>query len=110
MEKIDATPRVRVPATASVGEVVSIRTLLNHPMHSGQMSDASGNPIPRHIVNRFVCTFNGERVLEMDLQPSFAANPYIEFSARVPASGTFEFAWHDDNGDVYTTTAEITAA
>ncbi len=107
MQTFNATPRVRVPTTAGADEVISIRTLLTHPMHSGQMTDAAGNRIPRHIVNRFRCTFDGEPVLEMDLQTSFAANPYIEFSARVPASGTFEFEWHDDNGDIYTATAEI---
>ncbi len=110
MQTIDATPRVRVPATASVGEIISIRTLLTHPMHSGQMTDANGDAIPRHIVNLFRCTFDGEPVLEMDLQTSFAANPYIEFTARVPRSGTFEFAWHDDNGDVYTAASRITAS
>ena len=107
METIDARPRIRVPREASAGEVVDIRTLISHPMHNGVMNDANGNVIPRHIINRFTCTFNGELVLEMDIEPSFAANPYIEFRAKVPETGTFEFTWYDDNGDVYSETAEI---
>ncbi|MCC5983204.1 MAG: thiosulfate oxidation carrier complex protein SoxZ [Rhodobacteraceae bacterium] len=110
MDTIDARPRVRVPRTASPGEVVQIRTLANHPMENGERIDADGNRVPRHIIHRFVCTFNDETVIEMDIEPSLAANPFIEFEAEVPESGTFHFAWHDDNGDIYEATADIEVA
>lgn len=107
MEKIDARPRVRVPRTASVGEVVQIRTLINHPMENGHRLDTSGATVPRHIVNRFVCTFNSQTVVEIDIEPSLSADPFIEFEARVTESGTFQFAWFDDNGDMYQASGDI---
>jgi sulfur-oxidizing protein SoxZ len=108
MEKIDARPRVRVPRTAAPDEVVQIRTMATHPMENGHRLDRDGSTVPRHIINRFTCTFNGETVIDMEIGPSVSANPFIEFDARVPESGTFEFAWHDDNGDIYEESAEIT--
>jgi len=104
----DIRARVRVPRQAALNEVVNIRTLVQHPMHNGHTGDADGNIIPRHILNRFTCRFNGELVLDMEIEPSLSADPYIEFNARVPESGTFEFAWHDDDGTIHTAESSIT--
>ena len=103
----DIRPRVRIPRKASVGEVINIRTLISHPMHNGHTRDADDNIVPRHIINRFTCTFEGETVIDMVIEPSLSANPYIEFHARVPGPGTFELTWHDDDGSVYSTTSAI---
>lgn len=100
-------PRVRVPRDATAGEVITIKTLISHPMESGQRKDGDGNIIPRSIINRFTCTFNGENVIDVTLEPAISTNPYFEFESIVPESGTFEFTWYDDDGDVYTETKEI---
>ena len=95
-------PRVKVPKSASAGEVITIKTLISHKMESGQRKDKQGNVIPRQIINKFTCEFEGKPVFSCDLQPAISANPYFEFSAKVMESGTFKFAWVDDNGEVYT--------
>lgn len=100
-------PRVKVPKTASAGETVTIKTLISHPMESGQRKDKEGNVIPRSIINRFVVEFNGENVIDVVLAPAISTNPYFEFDAKVPESGEFTFTWHDDDGDVYTETKAI---
>ena len=46
-------PRVKVPKTASAGEMVTLKTLISHKMESGQRKDSDGNKIPRSIINRF---------------------------------------------------------
>jgi sulfur-oxidizing protein SoxZ len=100
-------PRVKVPKSASAGEVITIKTLISHPMETGQRKDKEGNVIPRKIINKFTCTFNGKEVFSGDLDPAVAANPYFEFNARVDESGTFVFTWVDDDGSVYTTEEQI---
>jgi sulfur-oxidizing protein SoxZ len=101
-------PRVRVPDTAAAGEIITIRALISHVMENGQRRDASGEIVPRNIINRFECTFNGEPVFACDLDTAVAANPYFEFPARVNESGTFAFAWTADDGSVYTDEKPIT--
>jgi len=100
-------PRIKVPKTASAGEVITIKTLISHEMESGQRKDKDGNPIPRQIINKFSCAFEGQTVFECDLDPAISANPYFEFNAKVPASGTFKFTWVDDDGSVYEAEAPI---
>ena len=101
-------PRVKVPKSATAGEVVTIKTLISHPMETGQRKDKSGNPIPRQIVNRFSVTFNGEPVFAATIEPAVSANPYFEFQLKVPATGTLAFEWVDDDGSVYTEEKTIT--
>ena len=100
-------PRVKVPKSASAGEVITIKTLISHPMESGQRKDSDGNPIPRQIINKFTCEFNGQTVFSCDIEPAVSANPYLEFTAKVNEAGTFKFTWVDDDGSVYTEEKEI---
>jgi sulfur-oxidizing protein SoxZ len=94
-------PRVRVPKTASAGEVITIKTLISHKMESGQRKDGDGNVIPRSIINRFVVDFNGQNVIDVALEPAISTNPFFEFEATVPETGEFQFTWYDDDGSVY---------
>ena len=103
----DANPRVRVPSKAKKGEVVEIKTLITHPMETGRRKNEQGEILPRKIINRFECTLNGKQVFAVDLHTAVSSNPYLVFSVRVTESGTFEFAWTDDDGTVYKKTAKI---
>ncbi|MFD2739931.1 thiosulfate oxidation carrier complex protein SoxZ [Sulfitobacter aestuarii] len=101
------TPRVKVPKSAEAGEVITIKTLISHPMESGQRKDDDGNVIPRSIINRFTCDFNGENVIDVKMEPAMSTNPYFEFEAKVPEAGDFTFKWYDDDGSVYEETKSV---
>ncbi|MEL6217389.1 MAG: thiosulfate oxidation carrier complex protein SoxZ [Pseudomonadota bacterium] len=102
-------PRVKVPRKAQAGEVVTIKTLISHPMESGQRKDRkTGELIPRKIINHFKATFEGELVFEATIEPAVSANPYFSFDMIVPDAGTLKFEWIDDDGSVYTEEKKIT--
>ncbi|MEJ6746229.1 MAG: thiosulfate oxidation carrier complex protein SoxZ [Yoonia sp.] len=103
-------PRVRVPKTAAAGEVITIKSLISHKMESGQRKDGDGNVIPRSIINRFVCAFNGETVIDVTLEAAVSTNPFFEFEAVVPEAGDFTFTWYDDDGSVYEETKSVAIA
>lgn len=103
-------PRVKVPKKASAGEVVTIKTLISHPMESGRRKDKQGNIIPRSIINRFVAEFNGQTIVDVMLEPAISTNPYFQFDAVVPESGEFKFTWYDDDGSIYEETKSIEVA
>jgi sulfur-oxidizing protein SoxZ len=89
---------ITAPSSARRGEVITLRVLLQHPMESGFRVGADGKLLPRDIVRRFSCSYNGERVIAVELFPAVAANPYLEFSALASDSGTLDFAWEGDHG------------
>ncbi len=95
-------PRVKVPKTTKAGEVVTIKTLISHPMETGLRKDRkTGELIPRKIINKFTATFNGAQVFGVDMEPSISANPYFQFNMKVPEAGSLRFEWIDDDGTVY---------
>lgn len=101
-------PRVKVPKSATAGEVITVKTLISHPMESGQRKDKkTGDLIPRKIINKFSASFNGEEVVSVDIDPAVSANPYFQFEMVVPEAGTLLFQWTDDDGTVYETEKKI---
>jgi sulfur-oxidizing protein SoxZ len=101
-------PRVKVAKTAKKGEVIQIKTLIAHKMESGQRKDKkTGEKIPRMIINSFMCTYNGQEVFACDWHPAISANPYMAFYVRAAESGTLDFKWTDDDGQVYEKSAEV---
>lgn len=102
--------RIVVPKSARRGEVIEIKTLIKHPMETGYRRDNVGQPIPRHIIEKFVATYNGEEVFSADLTQGVAANPYLAFSTVARESGEIVFAWTDDLGSTHTEKVEITVA
>ena len=103
-------PRVKVPKEVSIDEIIEIKTLIRHPMHSGRMKDNNGQIIPRQIINSFSAKFNGKEVFQMDLEPSISTNPYIVFQYKAKESGKFDFEWIDDNGEKYYISKEMTVS
>jgi sulfur-oxidizing protein SoxZ len=95
---LDIKPRIRVPQTARKGDVVEIKTLVSHPMESGQRRTDQGQLIPRNIVNRLTVTFNGKPVFDAKLEGAISANPAINFFLRCTESGRLDFVWIDDEG------------
>lgn len=99
---------VNIPGQAKRGEIIEIKTLAAHPMESGFRRTQLGELIPRNIIRRFVCTYNGAEIFRVDLHPAVAANPLIAFTMVATESGTVAFQWVGDNGYAVTETATIT--
>ena len=103
-----AAARVSMPAEARAGEIIEIKALIRHPMETGYRVDPRGQPIARHIVQRFTVAYDGEEVFGMDLTQGVAANPFIAFSTIATQSGELVFTWEDDLGEVITVRKSLT--
>jgi sulfur-oxidizing protein SoxZ len=99
---------VSVPQSAKRGEIIEIRTLAGHEMETGFRRTQLGELLPRNIITRFACLYNGVEVFSAELHPAVAANPLIAFSTVATESGTLEFRWSGDNGFSASQTAQIT--
>ena len=99
---------IQAPASARKGETIEVRVTIAHPMETGYRPGADGRVLPRDIIRRFACRYDGETVFAAELHPAIAANPYIAFHVRAEASGTLEFEWQGDNGFAQTERVAIT--
>src|SRR5215470_2039991 len=95
---MDQKPRIKLLKDVRRGDVVQVKTLVAHAMENGQRKDQSGQLVPRKIINRFTCAFNGKEVFACELEPAVAPNLYLQFPVKVEESGIFTFSWTDDDG------------
>ena len=89
---------IQVPATVKRGEAFEVRVTIAHPMETGYRPGADGRVLPRDIIRRFTCRYNGEVVVSAELATAISANPYLSFHVLATESGTLEFEWQGDNG------------
>lgn len=101
---------IKLPETATPGEVIEIRTLIQHPMETGYRPGPNGRMLPRDIIRRFTCQYGGEVVFNAELHPAIAANPFISFTVIATVTGPVTFTWEGDNDFSQTETATLTVA
>jgi sulfur-oxidizing protein SoxZ len=99
---------INVPAKARRGEIIEIKSLIQHEMETGFRVDNVGKVLPRDIITDFICRYNGEEIFRAELFPAIAANPFFVFSTTATESGTITFEWSGDNGFSATASRDIT--
>jgi sulfur-oxidizing protein SoxZ len=99
---------VSVPATVKRGEIIEIKTLIQHVMETGFRRTQLGEVIPRDIIRLFVCTYNGAEIFRAEFHPAVSANPLLTFNTVAAESGTLAFTWTGDQGFSVTESAQIT--
>ena len=107
---VASMPHVQVPGAATKGEIFQVKALISHQMETGLRKDGEGNVIPRLIINKFVCRYNGVDVFVADSHEAIAANPYFEFYLRATETGPLEFVWREDGGAVYSLAHQLVVA
>ena len=93
-----ATTRIVCPAAAKPGEVIEIKTLIQHQMETGHRRDDVGRPVARDIIKDLAVTYNGTEIFRTEMFPGVSANPYVLFTTTATESGELVFTWTDDAG------------
>lgn len=99
---------INIPPTAKAGEIIEIRATIGHPMETGFRPDDDGKILPRNIIERFSCRYNGELVFSAQLFSAISANPYISFFTTAQTSGLLTLKWEGDGGFTQTETVTLT--
>lgn len=102
-------PRIRAPRQARAGEVVEIRTLIEHPMETG-LRQEGGRLVPRDMLARLVVRVNGEVALQAEFRNGSAANPYHVFFLRLERASEVEVSCTDEQGRTARSVARIALA
>ena len=97
---------INAPSTAKRGDVIEIRATIGHPMETGFRPGDDGRILPRNLIKRFSCRYNGELVFSAELFSAMAANPYLAFHTIAVESGTLALTWEGDNA--FTQTENVT--
>jgi sulfur-oxidizing protein SoxZ len=98
---------IRVRATAGA-DVTEVQALIQHPMDSGFVKDASGAIIPPHFIQVLTFEHDGNAVFVADWGAAVSKDPYVKFSFKGAKKGDdLKISWIDNKGATDTTTAKI---
>ena len=91
--------RLKVPKTAVVDEIITIKTMAEHVMEPGVRRDPETGVIyPKKIIDAVICRFNGQQIYKSQWFSGVSANPFMSFKMRAITSGLVEVEWIDDYG------------
>jgi len=99
---------INIPPTAKRGEIIEIRATIGHPMETGFRPGDDGKILPRNIIQRFSCRYNGELIFSAEMFSAMSANPYIAFYTTAQNTGTLALTWEGDGGFAQTENVTLT--
>lgn len=92
-----------------VGDVVTVQTIIVHPMDTGFATDKhSGEFIPKFYVNDETIYFNDKYLTSFELGVSASANPKIKFMFKVTGPGILKVVFKNNKGEAFEKTTKVT--
>ena len=84
--------------TKKKGDLIQVKSLITHPMHTGLRRTKKGDKIPAHYITEIMVEANGEAVMTANWTGSVSKNPFISFSYAGEKGDTVKLSWKDNTG------------
>lgn len=82
------------------GDVVTVKTLITHPMSIERKDPKTGATIAPHFIEEVTCTHGGAPVMVIACGQAVAMNPFLEFQFRGGKKGDpVQLSWRDNKGE-----------
>ena len=89
---------IKIRAKAEDG-ATTVKTLVNHPMETGQRKDKKGGKIPEHFIQELMAEHNGNTVITAQWGTGVSKNPYMSFKFAGGNKGDkIKISWVDNQG------------
>lgn len=105
-------PMVRVPRSVKVGEVIEIRTKMDHPSDTGLIFEDGKFMLarPEFFLKQMRVSFDGQLISDFRLTSAVSPNPLIRFPLKVTRVGTLQVVFANNEGQQWETTQFIRPA
>ena len=89
---------IKIRAKAK-GGTTTVKTLMNHPMETGQRKDKQGAKIPEHFIQEVTAEHAGKLVMTAQWGTGVSKNPYLSFKFAGGNKGDkIKISWVDNQG------------
>ncbi len=99
--------RIRLPNRIAKGDVITVNSIVSHPMDTGFFRTRDGDPIPAYFVNEVVITYGGDEVARFEWTSGISRDPVVSFTLRADREAPLAMTWKDNKGGVYSQSADI---
>ena len=102
--------RIKVPERISRGDLITVNSIVSHPMDTGFFRHADGDPIPAYFIKQVVVTYGGEEVARFDWTSGIGRDPVVSFALRAEREAPLTMVWTDNKGATFKQSVNITFA
>ncbi|MFT7229032.1 MAG: sulfur-oxidizing protein SoxY [Methylophilaceae bacterium] len=98
-EQFKSSIKIRVKQLKNKN-LVQVKAIITHPMHTGRVKDETGQLIPAHFIQHIMITHLNQPVVTMQLGTGISKNPYLTFHlAEAKLGDAIVVAWQDNLGN-----------
>jgi sulfur-oxidizing protein SoxZ len=102
--------RIRLPAQVRRGEVITVNSIISHPMDTGFFRSADGSPIPAYFIKDVVVTYGDQEVARFEWTSGISRDPVVTFTLKADKEAPLTMTWTDNRGGLYKQSVNVTFA
>jgi sulfur-oxidizing protein SoxZ len=99
--------RIKVPDEIKRGDVITVNSIISHPMDTGFFRTAEGSPIPAYFIKDVVITYGTRQVARFEWTSGISKNPVVTFTLRADREAPLTMVWTDNQGAVFKQSTNI---
>jgi sulfur-oxidizing protein SoxZ len=102
--------RIRVPDRINRGDLITVNSIISHPMDTGFFRTAEGDPIPAYFIKRVVVTYGDLEVARFDWTSGISRDPVVTFTLKADKEAPLTMIWTDNKGATFKQSVNISFA
>jgi sulfur-oxidizing protein SoxZ len=102
--------RIRVPDHIRPGDLITVHSIVSHPMDTGFFRNAEGDPIPAYFIKHVVVTYGGSEVARFEWTSGISRDPVVSFTLRADKAAPLTMVWTDNKGATFKQSVNINFA
>ena len=99
--------RIRVPDQIKRGDLITVNSIIAHPMDTGFFRTAEGAPIPAYFIKQVVVTYGTREVARFEWTSGISRNPVVSFTLKADREAPLTMAWSDNHGATFRQSVNI---
>jgi sulfur-oxidizing protein SoxZ len=102
--------RIRVPDQINRGDLITVNSIISHPMDTGFFRTAQGDPIPAYFIKQVVVTYGDQEVARFEWTSGISRDPVVSFTLKADKEAPLTMVWTDNKGAAFRQSVNISFA
>jgi sulfur-oxidizing protein SoxZ len=99
--------RIKIPDRIKRGDLITVNSIVTHPMDTGFFRDAEGEPIPAYFIKQVLVTYGGEEVARFEWTSGISRDPVVSFTLKADREAPLTMVWTDNKGATFKQSVNI---
>jgi sulfur-oxidizing protein SoxZ len=102
--------RIRVPDQIKRGDLITVNSIVSHPMDTGFFRTAEGVPIPAYFIKQVLVTYGEQEVARFEWTSGVSRDPVVSYTLLADKEAPLTMIWSDNKGATFRQSVSITFA